>query len=321
MAGAIQQQVLIPFTHQTHDLPAPDFAICYYASDNPRGLWRQWKNGGGNGWQTAGQPAGYGEGGIIQNLDIGGDRSIWDWNAGGGNMNGGANVFNWNNGGLDFYIGVLEDSDGRYLDFSQVVGFDINSAGPDDSLPLWLSPANGAENLIEGANTAGAVSWGMWFKHVKANNGTNTARQGLASISTNASSAATIALGFYLDDSDMKLKAVGRNSSGTYSVRKSFSYVFSVNTLTCILITKSSSGVIKLYVDGTLRDSYTESLTVSSWGFTVGSPAPLLWTDNSYTSASFCGKWYKSAWWRTELSATDAATFGANGSLSPAVWS
>ena len=321
MSGAIQQQALLPFTHQTHDLPSPADVICYYASDNPRGLWRQWKNGGGNGWQEPGQPSGYGEGGILQNLDIGGELSIWDWNAGGNNRNGSANTFNFNSGGKDFYIGVFSDSDGRYLDFNDSIDFDITSSGGSDSVPPWISPANGAENEID-SYIGGALSYGIWFKYVKANNGaTSTARQAIAAISTNASSAATVALGFYISDSDMKLRAVGRNSSGVYSVRKTFSYVFSVNTLTCVLITRSASGVIKLYVDGTLEDSYTESLTISSWGYTLGSPSPLLFSDQSYTSASWCGKWYKSAWWRTELSSTDAATFGANGSLSPAVWS
>ena len=114
-----------------------------------------------------------------------------------------------------------------------------------------------------------------------------------------------------MQDSSMKMLWTRRNSSGAFSTANTFSYTFSVNTLYCVLFTMSTSGSIKMYVNGSLEDSFSETNTIDTIGTTIGSyyfgsstPA-----DTSYASGGWCGDWYKSAVWKTELNSTDAVEF------------
>ena len=43
MAGALQAQFLLPFTHQQPDVPRSEEVLCYYSADNLRGLWANWE--------------------------------------------------------------------------------------------------------------------------------------------------------------------------------------------------------------------------------------------------------------------------------------
>jgi len=312
MAGALQAQVLLPFTHQQPDVPRPEEVLVYYSSDNRRGLWRYWDGG----WQEPGQPAGYGGGGLLQTLAI---NRRFDWNAGGGNdRNGSVGVFNWGLGGRDFYVGVKTDTDGRYIDFDSSVGFNFSTASQDDGIPGTLAPANSGGQDIQAYPGSYPLSYGIWFKYKKANNNDSNVRQAIAGLAFGGNPpSGQVKLGFYFQDSDMKLRAVRRDSSGNFTVAKTFSYVFSENTLTCVVLTMTTGGNIKLYVDGSLEDSYTESNTIDDVGFWLGSLGTI-GDDAAYTTGSWCGKWYKSCWWKIVLSSTEVNTFYDNGTKSPA---
>jgi len=313
MAGALQAQVLLPFTHQQPDVPRPEEVLVYYSSDNRRGLWRYWTGG----WQEPGQPSGYGEGGILQTLAI---NRRFDWNAGGSDdRNGSVSVFN-GFGGREFYVGVKTDTDGRYLDFDSAVGYNFSTGSEDDGMPGTLSPANSGGNDIEAYPGSYPLSYGIWFKYKKANNNDSNVRQTIGNLSDGNPPSGQVKVGFYFQDSDMKLRAVRRDSSGNFTVAKTFSYVFSENTLTCVVLTMSTGGNIKLYVDGSLEDSYTESNTINEVGYVLGSFQFGSVSDSAYTTGTWCGKWYKSCWWKIELSSTEADTFYDNGSKSPARW-
>ena len=318
MAGALQAQFLLPFTHQQPDVPRSEEVLCYYSADNLRGLWANWEGR----WQENGAPStattSYGEGGILQTLAI---NRRFDWNAGGGDdRNGAVNVFNWGLGGRDFYVGIATDSGGRHLTFDNSLGFDWSSAGQDDGLPGTLSPANSAGNDIEAYPGSYALSYGLWFKYKKSGNGSSSSRQPIGNLASSNPPSGQVKVGWYIDDSDSKLRAVRRDSSGNFTVAKTFNFVFSEDTLYSLVLTMSTSGNMKLYVDGTLRDSYTESNTINEVGYVLGNWQFSTSTDAGYTTATWCGRWYKSVWWKIELSSTEVSTFHDNGSKSPAIW-
>ena len=252
MAGALQAQFLLPFTHQQPDVPRSEEVLCYYSADNLRGLWANWEGR----WQENGAPStattSYGEGGILQTLAI---NRRFDWNAGGSDdRNGSVGVFNFSGGdGTErkFWVGISTDSYGRHVTFESADGWQWGSASNNDydGLPATISPANSAGNDIEAYPGSYALSYGLWFKYKKSGNGSSSSRQPIGNLASSNPPSGQVKVGWYIDDSDSKLRAVRRDSSGNFTVAKTFNFVFSEDTLYSLVLTMSTSGNMKLYVD------------------------------------------------------------------------
>lgn len=328
MAGALQAQVLLPFTHQQPDVPRPEEVLWYYSADNLRGLWAYWEgrwyaSGDSNAVSVSTANTSFGGGGILQTLAI---NRRFDWNAGGGDdRNGSVSIFNPRGGdGTErkFWAGISTDSDGRHITFESADGWVWGDPSNNeyDGLPPTLGPANSGGNDIEAYPGSYALSYGLWFKYRKSNNGSSSSRQPIGNLAGSNPPSGQVKVGWYIDDSDSKLRAVRRDSSGNFTVAKTFDFAFSEETLYCLVLTMATNGNIKMYVDGTLEDSYTESNTINEVGYVIGNWQFDGQGDSSYTDATFCGRWYKSCWWKIVLSSTEVDTFYDNGSKSPAIW-
>jgi hypothetical protein len=296
---------------QAMNCPKATDLIYLYAASYPVGIWKKWN------WQTSDATNdGYvstasttwGEGALLQAMN---QNIRWDWNAGGSDDRNGNVDTGIAFGGTAYYIGLSTDTNGTYLNGMLGVGVNRTSQGDGDGIPgMVLGPANSGEQAMNGYPDSYAMSMGWWFRYRKADNGDSNAREGFASIDSTPASG-KVNCGIYMQDSSMKMLWTRRNSSGTFSTANTFSYTFSVNTLYCVLFTMSTSGSIKMYVNGSLEDSFSETNTIDTIGTTIGSyyfgsstPA-----DTSYASGGWCGDWYKSAVWKTELNSTDAVEF------------
>lgn len=295
---ALPQQFISVHSHMSNQVPDPENCICFYTPSQHMGIWRR-------------EYSSNNEGNLLQSVAQG---HMWDWNAGGGNRNGGWGVDFDGFGGEQYYAYLSSDSDGQYFDFSDAIDWNASTVHEDDGYPAMLQPANGANGLITWPTDA--VTYGLWFKYVNSNNGTSTnLRQPIAGVRQSWPSTGSTTAGLYLDESDDKIKYVTCDSTGSFTVQNTFDYAFSTNTLYCVVFTFETNRTMKMYVDGTLEDTETAPNTsVSYLGFTIGtykstSSSVPTQGDYNYTNANWCGKIYKYAWWETSLSTANITKF------------
>ena len=297
---ALPQQFISVHTHQANSIPDQINSICYYSFSQHLGIWERDDTSN--------------EGHLLQSL---GQTHMWDWNAGGGNRNGGVNTFS-GFGGTRYYVYLNSDSDGTYYDWSDAISWNASSVGEDDGYPPFLALGAGANGLITWPSDP--VTYGLWFKYVNSNNGTSTnLRQPIAAPSQSWPSSGTTNAGLYLDESDDKIRYVTVDSNGSFTAQNTFDYAFSTNTLYCVVFTFATDRTMKMYVNGTLEDTQTAPNTsVDRLGYQIGTYVNLGNTssgDSNYTNATWCGKIYKVCWWQSNLSASEVTRFydyGAN---------
>lgn len=300
---------------QAMNCPKATDLIYLYGAPYPVGIWRKylWQSSDAtNDGYVGTATTAWGDGALLQAMN---QNIRWDWNAGGADDRNGDVSTGFAFGGTAYYVGLSTDTNGTYLNGMLGVGVDRTNQGDGDGIPgMVLGPANSASLEMNGYPDSFGMSMGWWFRYRKADNGDSNARTGFASISDTPPSG-EVNCGVYMQDSNMKMLWVRRNSSGTFSIAKTFSYTFSVNTLYCVLFTMSTSGSIKMYVNGSLEDSFSETNTINRIGRTMGSFyfGSNITADTSFASGGWCGDWYKSAVWKTELDSTDASEFYKGG--------
>lgn len=301
---AIQNQFIITDTHQGYDIPQANNCIYYYNIGNRLCLMNV---------KVIPTDFNRGNGGSI--LQSNSQNAIGAFNAGGANQNGGAggSYLSFNNVEYDIRLG--NDSDGWYVDFADNSTYNGTFVGEDDGNPCNMGPSGGGSGAQSGYPANYPLSLGMFFKYVASSvSGTYATIWGGAGTRAPLSG---INITFAINSSNNKMVAIGYNSSFSTSVRNTFSFTFSQNTLYSVVFTLTTSGVISMYVNGSLSSSYTESSTIYDVGPTVGGPAnALLGANNSYIAflkGSFCGKVYKQVAWKTLISTSDISTFHSNG--------
>lgn len=300
---------------QAMNCPKATDLIYLYSPSYPVGI------KGKTGWQTSGATsAGYvgtattswsEDGAMLQAMN---QNVRWDRNNGGDFNKNGEVSTGIAFGGRTYYIGLSTDTYGTYLNGQDGVGADRSNPGGGDGIPgMVIAPAvGGGDNGVNLYPDSYALSMGWWFKYRKANNGDSNAREPFASISGTPPSG-KVKCGVYMQDSSMKMLWARKDSSSTFSTAKTFSYTFAVDTLYCVLFTCSTSGSIKMYVNGSLEDSFTETNTIDTVGSTIGTFYFGSTEDTDYATGGWCGDWYKTAYWKTELDSTDASEFYAGG--------
>lgn len=300
---AIQNQFIITDTHQGYDIPEANNCIYYYNIGNRLCLMNV---------DVIPTDFNQGNGGSI--LQSNSQNAIGAFNAGGGNQNGSASGTDLSFNNVEFDVRLGNDSDGWYVDFADNSTYNGTSVGIDDGNPCTMGPAGGGSGA-QSAYPSVSLSLGMFFKYVASSvSGTYATIWGGSG--TRAPSSG-LNITFAINSSNNKMVAIGYNSSFSTSVRNTFSFTFSQNTLYSVVFTLTTGGVISMYVNGSLSSSYTESSTIDDVGYNVGGPGnALLGANNSYIAflkGSFCGKVYKQVAWTTLLSASDVGVFHSNG--------
>lgn len=299
---AIQNQFIVPFTHQDTFIPEAENCIYYFNLNNRLCL-----------WTIKNLPTTYTGGGILQSVFQG---AVGATNSGGGNRNGGFG-YGGGFGGATFPTSVKSDSDGRYIDFANNSSWNGTSIGVDDGSPGYMGPGGGGKGAQSAYPGGASLSLALVFKYVPSSvSGTYAPIFG---VSGNAAPASNLDISFAINSSNNKMVALGLNSSFSTSVRNTFSFTFSQNVLYDVVFTLTQGGVISMYVNGSFSSSYTESSTINGVGTDVAGPPNAFYdatgTSNGYTSfikGTFCGKIYKQVAWTTVLSAADVSIFHAN---------
>lgn len=301
---AIQNQFIITDTHQGYDIPEANNCIYYYNIGNRLCLMNV---------DVIPTDFNQGTGGSI--IQSNSQNAIGAFNAGGGNQNGRASGTSLSFNNVEFDVRLGNDSDGWYVDFADNSTYNGTSVGEDDGNPCTMGPSSGGSGAQSGYPGSYPLSLGMFFKYVASSvSGTYATIWGGTGTSAPSSG---LNITFAINSSNNKMVAIGYNSSFSTSVRNTFSFTFSQNTLYSVVFTLTTSGVISMYVNGSLSSSYTESSTISDVGYNVGGPSnAFLGSNNSYIAflkGSFCGKVYKQVAWKTVISTSDISTFHSNG--------
>lgn len=296
----IQNQFIMTDTHQDTRIPQSNNCVYYYNIGN-RLCFLNIDN----------YPNDFNGGALLQSNS---QNAVGSVNAGGNDQNGSATstIISFNN--VNFELTVGSDSDGKYIDFSDNSTYNGNSVGSDDGNPCAVGPSAGGRGA-QNAYPSVPLSLGIFFKYVASSvSGTYATIWGGTG---NSAPSSGLNITFAINSSNNKMVAIGYNSSFSTSVRHTFPFTFSQNTLYSVVFTLTTGGLISMYVNGSLSGSYTESSTINDIGHDCGGPVDAWFgTNNSYIAflkGTFCGKLYKKAAWTALLSTSDISQFHNNG--------